>query len=58
MTDYEAMYSRLFQGVTEAILALQRAQSEAEDIYIETCGQEPESETSGENNVLPNVKAR
>ncbi len=53
MTDYDAMYSRLFKGVTEALLALQRAQSDAEDIYIETCGQEPESENSYENSALP-----
>ncbi len=45
MTDYDAMYSRLFQGVTEAILALQKAQSEAEDIYIDTCDLEPDIET-------------
>ncbi len=42
MIDYDAMYSRLFRGVTEAILALQRAQQEAEDIYIDTCGLETE----------------
>ncbi len=44
MTDYDAMYSRLFLGVTEAILALQLAQREAEEIYIDTCEFEPEAE--------------
>ncbi len=45
MVDYDTMYRRLFKGVTEAILALQRAQQEAEDIYIDTCGCEMERES-------------
>ncbi len=42
MTDYDAMYCRLFRGVTEAIIALQKAQQEAEDIYMDTCCLETE----------------
>ena len=42
LTDYQKMYTTLFNAVTEAIKLLQWAQSEAEDIYIS--GDEAEDE--------------
>ena len=36
MPDYKTMYKRLFVAVTEAIDILQKAQQEAEEIYIES----------------------
>ena len=53
MTNFDAMYNRLFKGVTEAILALQLAQREAEDIYIDTCDAEQEAESAPANCVRP-----
>ena len=53
MTNFDAMYNRLFKGVTEAILALQLAQREAEDIYIETCDLESEAEPVEANCIRP-----
>ena len=40
MTDYKRLYHRLYRRVTDAILLLQTAQQECEDIYIATCDEE------------------
>jgi len=34
MPDYEAMYKRLFSSMTDAIRILQKAQLDAEEIFI------------------------
>ena len=36
MPDYKQMYLELFQSITSTIKLLQDAQTEAEDLYIET----------------------
>ena len=36
MADYKRMYTTLFNRVTDIIEALQQAQREAEEIYIES----------------------
>lgn len=36
MADYEKMYKKLFNSVTDVIEALQQAQNETEDIYIDS----------------------
>ncbi len=44
MADYEKLYHLMFNKVTEIIEELQKLQQEAEEIYIETCGDEFEDE--------------
>ena len=44
MPDYEKMYDVLFKEMTEALLILQRAQQDAENICIETYDAEPAPE--------------
>jgi len=34
MADYQHMYNKLFNAVTDAISLLQRAQRETEEIYV------------------------
>ena len=36
MPDYERMYGKLFNAITDAVEILQQAQRETEEIYIET----------------------
>jgi len=48
MTDYAAMYKRLFQAQTSAIELLQKAQQDTEEIYINTSA--PKGEVSGKKN--------
>ena len=37
MPDYKNMYKNLFNAVTEAIGILQRAQTDVEEMYINSC---------------------
>ena len=42
MVDYQKMYSMLFNSITDAIEILQKAQIDAEEIYISTPSDEDE----------------
>ena len=42
MVDYQKLYTLLFNSVTDAIEILQKAQIEAEEIYISTPSEEDE----------------
>jgi len=44
MADFQMMYFRLFSRVTDAIMALQKAQRESEDLYIESPDIQPQKE--------------
>ena len=39
MTDYQALYTTLFNAITDAINILHEAQEKAERMYIESGGQ-------------------
>lgn len=36
MPDYKSMYFKLFNGITDAINLLQKAQRECEEVYIKS----------------------
>lgn len=41
MPDYKAMYLHLFNAVTDAVEALQKAQKETEAMYVDADGEAP-----------------
>ena len=44
MTDYKRLYHQLYNRVTDAILILQAAQQECEDIYVTTYKEDTKAE--------------
>ena len=40
MPDYEKLYHKLFNDITEAIEKLQKAQIDAEEMYLDMCEEE------------------
>ncbi|MDR1630198.1 MAG: hypothetical protein LBS36_08320 [Oscillospiraceae bacterium] len=41
MADYKEMYKKMFVSVSQAIELLQKAQQEAEELYLKTAAEEP-----------------
>ncbi len=44
MPDYQKLYYLMFNKVTDIIEELKKLQQDAEEIYIDTCDDEPEFE--------------
>ncbi len=40
MPNYEKLYSKLFNEITETIEKLQKAQQDAEEMYLDMCEEE------------------
>lgn len=40
MPDFEKLYYKLFNDITDAIETLQKAQTDAEEIYLDMCEEE------------------
>ncbi len=40
MPDYEKLYHKLFNDITDAIEYLQKAQQDAEEMYLDMCEEE------------------
>ncbi|MBQ2614449.1 MAG: hypothetical protein IJB80_03860 [Clostridia bacterium] len=48
MPDYQKLYHKLFNDITDIIEDLKKSQQEAEEIYILSCEEEEKKETEEE----------
>ena len=43
MPDYQKLYHKLFNDITDIIETLKKSQQEAEELYLESCEEEDEA---------------